>query len=112
MFIQHQFDASLSGLAVYDSDPHTSLYGKLHSDSPARLGAADPELDALLDELKATPLADSQEVLSQIDAHIQQNAPFISIRWGHPMVTWQENVHGVVGTNDMLTYWGKAWISS
>lgn len=112
VYVDKDFDLTRTQLSVYDHDPHRILYGRLHSDSPSQLGVPDPEMDELLDELQATPLAEADDVLRRIEERFQDNVPFVALGPRATLIGWAPNVHGVVASNDMLTGWEKAWLSS
>lgn len=108
---ERNFSVSPSGLSLQEHDPWLQMYVSMHSAAPSNvIGNNDPEMDALLDELRQTPLEEAQDVISRIETHYQEAVPTINYRHYTPTIVWDEDVHGVIGLNETMVDFGKAWI--
>lgn len=106
------YSVATGGLQLVDHDPYQNLYSSYHSKSPTNvLNSNDPEMDALIEELRRTPLGDeTKEIVHEIETRYQETVPSINYRYYTPTVIWQKDVHGVVGLNEGMADFGKAWI--
>ncbi|NLT30407.1 MAG: ABC transporter substrate-binding protein [Propionibacterium sp.] len=111
--IERDFDFARTALAMGDSDPYWRLYSGFHSQSPANAyGYADPDFDALLEELQATPVDERDDVLKRIEEKFLADLPAVSFAGNVTLIAWQQDVHGVQPTNDAMVGFEKAWIAN
>lgn len=113
LYGERNYSLTTSGLSLQDADPWLSLYLSMHSASASNIsGNADPELDALIDQLRITPLSEADSVITEIENHYQAAVPSVNYRYMTPTIIWDEDVHGIVGLNETMVDFGKAWINS
>lgn len=115
LYAERDFSVVQTGLQVVDYDPVQNLWNQLAAGASSNIsGISDPELDAMLIELRGTPLSDKEEaqaIISRLETYVQEEVPLIPFRYLTPTITWSEDVHGVMGTNEVMVDFSKAWIS-
>lgn len=110
MFVTRDFDMVMGAMSVPEEDPHARLATGLLSDSPQNpMGYQDAEMDTLLNQLQTVSGDEATEVLRAINEHWQKTLPGVALADGAFLVTWQQNVHGVTGSSDMLLFFSQAW---
>lgn len=111
VFIERNYDVSTSGLSINEADPYQRLYSSMHSQAFTNsLGFADPDFDALIEELRTAEGEDRADVLMRVDERFQELVPAVAFSAGTNFVYWSDNVHGVFATNDSMVAFDKAWI--
>lgn len=111
VFIERSYDVGKAAVQPVDYNPYSGLYSVLHSQSAANvLSNNDPELDALLDELRETPVEEAADVITRIEERYQEAVPMVSIGTTLPFLFWGEDVHGIIATNEDMVDFSKAWI--
>lgn len=111
LFIERSYDTGSAGLSITEADPYQRLFSSLHSQAFTNiLGIKDPELDALIEELRTKEGDDRADVLKRIDERYQEIVPAVTLSAGTNYVYWGDNVHGVFTTSEMMVDFSKAWI--
>ncbi|MGJ3508069.1 ABC transporter substrate-binding protein [Enemella sp. A6] len=114
IYVERKYSVASVGLGLVDNDPFQNLYSAYTTNGSSNVtNASDPEMDKLVDELRAIPLDDEEamkEQLRKIENRVQEQAPIITFRYTTPTILWGENVHGLVGLNEVMVDFGKAWI--
>ncbi|NLT30104.1 MAG: ABC transporter substrate-binding protein [Propionibacterium sp.] len=114
LFIEKNYDLGKAAVQVTENDPYQNLYSVYHSQSAANvLSNNDPEMDALIEELRATPMSDEEavkDVTKRIEEHYQQTVPSVTLGGNAPMMFWSKDVYGVVVGNEDMIDFSKAWI--
>lgn len=114
LYVEKNFSMTTSGLNSLDEDPYQNLFSALDSKATTNVGMYnDPEMDALLAELRETPLDDTaaaQDVLTRMENRYTETVPFITYGYFTPTTVWQEDVYGLLPVGEGLTDFGKAWI--
>lgn len=111
--IERDYDFSRSSLSLSDHDPYWRLFGHYHSESPMNSASfADPEFDALIEELRATEGEDRREVLHRIDDAFSDKLPSVNFAGNVNFNMWADNVHGVQPIAEAMMGFEKAWIAS
>lgn len=112
MYVEHDFDMTRSSFAFMDESPYLRLYGGLGSDSRNNAsGYSDPEMDALLVEVKTAKTDDAKkDAIAKVQARANETIPYAV--WGPSKVftVWDENVHGVKRTADNILLLDQTWI--
>ncbi|ORL97716.1 ABC transporter substrate-binding protein [Prescottella equi] len=114
MYAQYDYDISYIGINVLDESPYVRMYGNLHSDSTSNvLGYKNPDMDALLGELKTAPTADERRrVLENIQTLVNETAPMAVMGAGKYFIPWSQDAHGIVPSADGIMLFGKAWLAT
>lgn len=111
LYIDHDFDLAVSGSSLTEVDPYAGLSSILFSQSGANTsGYNSPEMDALLEELKAvdTP-EEGKPVLTKIQELWDTDVPGVGISGNGTFTPWNDNVHGINPTTEMILLYNKAW---
>ncbi len=105
---------SYIGINVLDESPYVRMYGNLHSDSTSNvLGYKNPDMDALLGELKTAPTADERRrVLENIQTLVNETAPIAVMGAGKYFIPWSQDAHGIVPSADGIMLFEKAWLAT
>ncbi|MGJ3509601.1 ABC transporter substrate-binding protein [Enemella sp. A6] len=110
--VDHDFDFAKGGNSISEEDPFLGLYRTMHSQSFTNaLGFADDEMDGLIEELRAAPGDERQDVIKRIEERFQEVHPAANIGVTAPFVPWQDNVHGIRPANEQMMDFAKAWKS-
>ncbi|RVW08484.1 ABC transporter substrate-binding protein [Prescottella agglutinans] len=112
LYVEHDFDMTRSAFAFMDESPYLRLYGGLGSESRNNAsGYADPQMDALLVEVKtATTDEAKKNAIAKVQARANETIPYAV--WGPSRVltVWDDDVHGVKRTADNILLLDGAWI--
>lgn len=113
VFVRRDFDIALTSVPAMEEEPYQRIFANLHSESASNVSSyVDPEMDALIEELAAAgDDATRTEVIGRLEARYQEMAPNLTYYGMAPYFAWQENVHGVVATNNVMMAFDKAWRS-
>lgn len=111
MYVERSYEVARTGFSVNEADPYQRLFVMYHSKSVARTAPSDPRMDQLIDELRQTPTEDRAAVIARIEEQFAEFNPTVSIGMVANFMTWQPNVHGVVGTNETMMAFDAAWLS-
>lgn len=112
--IAGDYDAATWAINIRDFDPYAKFSVVMHSEGSQTFHMpTSPEMDALIDEFKlASSDEEAAEVMAQIETAYYELLPFVSYAPYAETVSWEKNIHGVVGGASTMVYLGKAWISS
>ncbi|NLT30105.1 MAG: ABC transporter substrate-binding protein [Propionibacterium sp.] len=114
VFIERNFDVSKTAIMITESDPYYDLYSVYHSQSAANvLSNNDPEMDALIEELRETPISDEDaiaDITKRLEEHYQAEVPTVSLGGNTAFMFWSKDVYGIEVVNDDMMDFGKAWI--
>lgn len=114
IFIERNYSVAQTGLGLVDNDPFQNIYSAYTTNGSSNVtGFSNPEMDRLVGELRAIPLEDEdamRQKLHEIETLVQDEVPLITYRYFTPTVLWSEDVHGIVGLNEVMVDFGKAWI--
>lgn len=109
--LARDFDILALAVNIREFDPYPKLNAVMHSKGTQTYGmATDPEMDALLDELKAATPEEQKDVMAKIEAKYYELMPFVSLGPLTELNAWQPTVHGVEGGANSLVNFDKAWI--
>lgn len=112
IYVTHDYDLAVSAMSIPDEDAYSRLSTNLNSQSPQNpSGYANPEMDALIAQLQAAEGDEATELLTQINELWQETVPGVAMAAGAFFAPWNDNVHGVLGTSEMLLLFGDAWKS-
>lgn len=113
LYIDHDFDIAYSSYSLPDAVPVLRLAAALRSDSSNNLlGYNSPDMDKLLDAAQqATGESDIKNSLQAIEQIIHDDVPFLPLGWGANYVSWTEDVHDAVPSNDGIMLLGKVWLA-
>ncbi|MFA6574855.1 MAG: hypothetical protein WCS84_05490, partial [Nocardioides sp.] len=93
-------------------DAYSRLATNLNSQSPQNpSGYANPEMDDLIAQLQAAEGDEATDLLTQINELWQETVPGVAMAAGAFFIPWNDNVHGLSGTSEMLLLFGEAWKS-
>ncbi len=110
--VDRDYDVAAWGLNYREADPFSKMFATLHSDGTQVYDMfTSPEMDALLEELQATPdRADAVEVMDKIQQEYNETVPFLD--WGpfSEYIVWDTGVHGVRGTANSMVDFSDAWM--
>ncbi|MGJ3508257.1 ABC transporter substrate-binding protein [Enemella sp. A6] len=113
IYIERNYDFARSALSMEEADPFWRLQANMHSKSPTNSsGYADPEFDALVDELRTTEGDERKDVLQRIEARLMDQMPYVILSGAPAYVAWNDHVHGIVPSNDAMLAFDKAWLSN
>ncbi|WP_434761347.1 ABC transporter substrate-binding protein [Enemella sp. A6] len=106
------YDISRTSLMMSDEHVASRLYAQMHSKSfKNQMGYASPEMDRLIEELRALPADQQADTMRKIEE--QYHRDFASVNLGGS--TWYymfgDNVHGLVPNTEMMPLFAKAWVS-
>ena len=113
LYIDHDFDLAVGAGSMLDVDPYAALSSILFSQSGSNnSGYVSEEMDGLLNELRtvAGP-EDGKPVMTKIQELWDKDVPGIGINAGGTFTPWNDNVHGIEPTTEMLLLYDKAWKS-
>lgn len=107
------FDVSIHVMTTYETNVYQALNRTLSSESRSNyLGYKNPEMDALLDELRAADVDEQKAVLEEIAAMWQEEMPFV-LTGAQPFTTvTSKKVGGLVSTVNGLILFGEAFKAS
>ncbi len=113
IYIDGDFDIASGATSLLDNDPYSGMFSPLYSTSVSNPGRyANPEMDALLDELAAAHSPEEgMETMSAIEELWKEDVPYINVSGGAFFNVWAENVHGVKSTTETAILFDEAWIS-
>ncbi|MCL2533484.1 MAG: ABC transporter substrate-binding protein [Nocardiaceae bacterium] len=112
LYVEHDFDMSRAAFAFMDESPYLRLYGGLGSDSRNNAsGYADPQMDALLVDVKTATTDDAKkDAIAKVQARANETIPYAV--WGPSkvFVAWDGDIHGVKRSVDNIVLLDQAWI--
>ncbi|WP_420880373.1 ABC transporter substrate-binding protein [Rhodococcus sp. (in: high G+C Gram-positive bacteria)] len=112
LYVEHDFDMTRAAFAFMDEAPYLRLYGGMGSDSRNNAaGYADPQMDALLVEVKTATTDDAKKAaIAKVQARADETIPYAV--WGPSKVltAWDDNVHGVKRNADNIMLLDQAWV--
>lgn len=113
VFVEKSYSVTSSGLNTLDEDPYPNLFSSFHSSAGTNIMTNnDPEFDALLEELRATPLNEAQDVINRIEEHFEEVTPAIPASAFTPTTFWTEETHGIRVIQEGMTDFSKAWVAN
>ncbi|WP_305091373.1 ABC transporter substrate-binding protein [Prescottella sp. R16] len=111
LYVDRNFDMTVSGSGATDSTPEIRLFSSLHSTSTNNvLGYKNPEMDALLSEVLSAPDETvKRAAVDDIQKLVNTDQPFLS--WGAATnyVAWSPNVYRANPTVDGIILFDKAF---
>ncbi|MCR6031207.1 ABC transporter substrate-binding protein [Nocardioides sp. zg-579] len=112
IYVTHDYDIAVAAMSVPDEDPYSRLATNLVSQSPQNpSGYANPEMDALIDQLQSASGEEATDLLEQINQLWQETVPGVAMGAGAFFIPWNGDVHGVQATSETLLLLGDAWKS-
>ncbi|CAM3094102.1 ABC transporter substrate-binding protein [Prescottella defluvii] len=113
LYVENDFDMTRSAYAFMDESPYLRLYGGLGSDSRNNAaGFADPQMDALLVDVKTATTDDAKkDAIAKVQARANETAPYAV--WGPTkiFIAWDNNIHGVKRSVDNIMLFDGAWVT-
>lgn len=111
VFVERKYESARIGSSFDESDPYQRLYVMYHSQSVARTSPSDPEMDALIDQLRETPKDGRKDAILEIEKKFADYNPSVGLGSTANFMTWNDTVHGALGTNQTMMAFEKAWIA-
>lgn len=110
IYVTHDYDLAVSAMSIPDEDAYSRLSTNLNSQSPQNpSGYANPEMDDLIAQLQAAEGDEAVDLLTQINELWQETVPGVAMAAGAFFIPWNDDVHGLQGTSEMLLLFGEAW---
>ena len=110
IYVTHDYDLAVSAMSIPDEDAYSRLATNLNSQSPQNpSGYANPEMDDLIAQLQAAEGDEAKDLLTQINELWQETVPGVAMAAGAFFVPWNDDVHGMASTSEMLLLFGEAW---
>lgn len=110
IYVTHDYDLAVSAMSIPDEDAYSRLATNLNSQSPQNpSGYANPEMDDLIAQLQSAEGDAATELLTQINELWQETVPGVAMAAGAFFIPWNDDVHGLTGTSEMLLLFGEAW---
>jgi peptide/nickel transport system substrate-binding protein len=115
VIIKRDYDIACWGLTVSPDDgAQAQLDSLLRSTSPSnRTGFKDPEMDAVLDDLKVATTDDERtDAYRQIAELWIEGVPAVNLGALPERIAWNDNVHGLRSISSGAVVFDEAWIGS
>lgn len=110
IYVTHDYDLAMSAMSIPDEDPYSRLATNLNSQSPQNpSGYANEEMDGLIAELQTAEGDEAQQLLEDINQLWQETVPGVALGAGAFFFPWNEDVHGVTTSSELLMLFGDAW---
>jgi peptide/nickel transport system substrate-binding protein len=112
VIVDANFDLACWSVQLFDVAPWVKLDRFLRSDSSAnRVGYANPEMDAALEELRvAGTVEERRDIIGQIQEIWNESGPLAVLRAGEPSVIWADDVHGLRFNQETMIYFDDAYL--
>lgn len=105
------FDTALAGVTMSDDNPFWRFQEVFSSESWGNVYSYNStEMDELLAELRAADGADRRDILQRIEALLLTDLPVVNLATGATFVAWDNTVHGIIPTNEVMLSFEDAWL--
>jgi len=109
---EQDYDVAGWGISWREAGPFGRMYATSHSEGNLSVGMhTGPEMDALIEEFQAAATEDEQRaVMARIQEQWNTDVPALVFGPTAELLTWDDDVHGVVDSTNTLVLLGEAWI--
>lgn len=109
--VDQDYDVAAWGLSFRESAPFPKMFTTMHSAGRQVHGMfTSPEMDTLIEELRAATEDEAKrQVMDKIQRQVNEDVPFLVYGYFAEMVTWNSNVHGVIGASNSMVLFSEAW---
>ncbi|QYJ03084.1 ABC transporter substrate-binding protein [Nocardioides panacisoli] len=110
IYVTHDYDVAVSAMSIPDEDPYSRLATNMNSQSPQNpSGYGNDEMDKLIAELQTAEGDEAEDLLEQINQLWQDTVPGVAMGAGAFFFPWNEDVHGITTTSELIMLFGDAW---
>ncbi|MGJ3507999.1 ABC transporter substrate-binding protein [Enemella sp. A6] len=100
------------GVSIREFDPYSKMNAAMHSEGTQVYGMpTSPEMDELLDKLKAAEPDEAKAVMAEIETLYVETVPFITWAPFAEATFWADNVGGVEGAANSMVSFKKAYVA-